>query len=63
VTSPCSKIDPLTIKAALANVTLQATNNILFTNAVSMTNVGVGLTATATNGSITVNAPITLRIA
>ena len=55
----CSRISPATINAAAANVVLQATNNILFTNAVSMTNAGVGLTATAQTGNITVNAPIT----
>ncbi len=54
----CSKIDPGTINAAGSNVTLQANNNILFTNAVSITTAGIGLTATATN-SITVNAGIT----
>jgi filamentous hemagglutinin family protein len=55
----CSQIAPATINAAGANVILQATNNILFTNAISMTNVGFGLSATATTGNITVSAPIT----
>ena len=55
----CSKIDPVTINVAAANVTLQATKNITFTNAIAMTTAGVGLTATAQTGAITVNAPIT----
>jgi len=54
----CSRIAPATINVATANVILQATNNILFTNAVSMTNPGWSLTATAQTGNITVNAPI-----
>ncbi|WP_194266237.1 autotransporter-associated beta strand repeat-containing protein [Dechloromonas sp. H13] len=54
----CSRIAPTTINAATANVVLQATNNILFTNAVSMTNPGWSLTATTQTGNITVNAPI-----
>ena len=54
----CSRIAPATINAATANVVLQATNNILFSNAVSMTNPGWSLTATTQTGNITVNAPI-----
>ena len=55
----CSRIAPATINAATANVVLQATNNILFSNAVSMANPGWNLTATTQTGNITVNAPIT----
>ncbi|HEY6509723.1 MAG TPA: filamentous hemagglutinin N-terminal domain-containing protein, partial [Vicinamibacterales bacterium] len=55
----CSKIDPLTINAAGSNVVLQAKDNILFTNAISITTPGVGLTATTQEKNITVNASIT----
>ncbi|MGQ0546974.1 MAG: beta strand repeat-containing protein, partial [Betaproteobacteria bacterium] len=61
-----TKIAPATINAALANVTLQANNDITFTDAVSIVAAGVSLTAQAgrsilINNSITTNAaPITL---
>jgi hypothetical protein len=54
----CTKISLATINAAASNITLQATNTILFTNAISITAVGIGLTAIATN-NIIVNAGIT----
>ena len=55
----CSKIAPATINAAGANVTLQATDSILFTDPVSIATAGVGLTATTQTGGIAVNANIT----
>ncbi len=48
------------INGATSNVTLQATNNITFNSAVSMSNNGVGITAQAGN-NIAVNASITTR--
>ena len=56
-TSGIAKINPSLINGATSNVTLQASNNITFTDAVSMTQEGVGLTADAGN-QITVNADI-----
>ena len=54
-------VTPATIDASTTNVTLQATGgDVTFTDAVSMSNNGVGLTAEAGN-SIFVNAPITTR--
>ncbi|MEQ8997372.1 MAG: CHAT domain-containing protein [Coleofasciculus sp. B1-GNL1-01] len=55
--STIAKIDPSLINSATSNVTLQASNNITFTNAVNMTGNGVGLTADAGN-RIEVNADI-----
>jgi len=51
-------INVATLAAQTANVILQATNNITFSNAVMMLNAGVGLTAQAGN-NIAVNADIT----
>ena len=53
-------IDPSVIDAAASNVTLQAKDTITFTNAVSMTTTGVGLTAQA-GDTILVNASITTQ--
>ena len=39
-------VDPATINAAAANVHLQASDFVTFTNAVSMTNAGVSLNVT-----------------
>jgi filamentous hemagglutinin family protein len=51
-------IAPATINAAAANVTLQANNDITVTNAIAMTNAGVGITMQA-GRDINVNASIT----
>ncbi len=51
-------IAPATINAAAANVTLQANNDITVTNAIGMTNAGVGITMQA-GRDINVNAAIT----
>jgi filamentous hemagglutinin family protein len=50
-------IDPSVIDNASANVALDATQDITFSNAVAISKAGIGLTATA-GDSITVNAPI-----
>jgi filamentous hemagglutinin family protein len=52
-----SVIDPLAINAALSDVTLQASTDVTFQNAVSMLNSGVKLTAQA-GRSIRINADI-----
>ncbi len=51
-------IDPATINAAAANVELEASTFVTFTNAVNMTNAGVALNVHA-GGAVTVNASIT----
>ncbi|MEQ8384746.1 MAG: filamentous hemagglutinin N-terminal domain-containing protein [Coleofasciculus sp. A1-SPW-01] len=48
-TSGIAKINPSLINGATSKVILQASNNITFTNAISMTGEGVGLTANAGN--------------
>ena len=50
-------IAPATINAAAANVTLQANNDITVTNAIAMTNAGVGITMQA-GRDINVNATV-----
>ena len=50
-------IAPATINAAAANVTLQANNDITVTNAIAMTNAGVGITMQA-GRDINVNASV-----
>lgn len=50
-------VDPSTLNNATANVSIVASDFITFSNAVSMVNAGVGLTATAGN-LITVNAAL-----
>jgi len=50
-------IDPATINAAAANVTLQANNDITVTNAIAMINNGVGITMQA-GRDINVNASV-----
>lgn len=51
-------VDPGTINAAGANVSIVASQTVTFADAVNMTNAGVGLTVQAGN-SITVNAALT----
>ncbi len=51
-------VDPATLNAALANVSIVASETITVTNAVSIAAAGVGLTATA-GTSITVDANVT----
>lgn len=53
-------ITPGVIESASSNVTLQATRDITFDDAVSMSNDGVGIIAQA-GRTITVNAPVTTR--
>ncbi|MBF8272830.1 MAG: putative Filamentous hemagglutinin family N-terminal domain protein, partial [Magnetococcales bacterium] len=55
-----STISPAVLNAAAASVTLQATNNITFTDAVSLTTNGANLTAQAGN-NITVNNTLTTQ--
>jgi len=50
-------VDPTTLNNAMANVSIVATDFITFTDAVTMVNAGVGLTAAAGN-LITVNAAL-----
>lgn len=50
-------VDPTTLNNAMANVSIVASDFITFTNAVTMVNAGVGLTATAGN-QITINAAL-----
>jgi filamentous hemagglutinin family protein len=57
VSGGSSTIDPATINGATANVVLQATNDITFSDPVSVAAAGIGLTARAGN-NIHVNAAI-----
>jgi len=50
-------VDPTTLNTATANVSIVASDFITFTDAITMVNAGVGLTATATN-AINVNATV-----
>ncbi|MFM7599779.1 MAG: beta strand repeat-containing protein, partial [Pseudanabaena sp.] len=52
-------IDPLTIAAAVANVTLVASNNVTFNDSIFMNNAGVGLTVNAGN-SLTVASGVNI---
>ncbi|WP_434687480.1 filamentous hemagglutinin N-terminal domain-containing protein [Pseudanabaena minima] len=53
-------IAPATIQAAVANVTLVASNNVTFNNSIFMANAGVGLTVTAGN-SLTVASGVNIN--
>jgi len=53
-------IAPATIQAAVANVTLVASNNVTFNDSIFMANAGVGLTVTAGN-SLTVASGVNIN--
>ncbi|MCA8962598.1 MAG: filamentous hemagglutinin N-terminal domain-containing protein, partial [Planctomycetes bacterium] len=55
-----SRIDPATLDAVGGDVTLEATDSIVFTDALSLSTDGASVTARA-GGSIQVDAPITTR--